>query len=315
MFIYCVSPVHMGAGSSLGVIDNPIQRERHTRYPTMAGSGIKGALRQYVEQTWPPEGNGRTSSQPRVLRIFGPEPRSADEHAGAISFTDAQLVLFPVRSLKSTYVYATCPTALARARRTLALACLDADWSDLSVSPGHCRVVRPALLRDERDKKLVLESFEFECKNGQDAELCVVAEWLAEHAMPQDEGHRYFREKLQEDLVMLSDDDFRYFVENSTVVEAHVRIDDESGTASDGGLFYTENLPPECLLLSMAMATQERGSNGTDRWKAADVMDAVVKGSDACPGLHGQLVQFGGDATTGRGLAVLTFAEKEDAHA
>ena len=45
MFIYCVSPVHMGAGSAIGIIDNPIQRERHTGHPVMAGSGLKGALR------------------------------------------------------------------------------------------------------------------------------------------------------------------------------------------------------------------------------------------------------------------------------
>lgn len=45
IFIYCVSPVHMGAGAAIGVIDNPIQRERHTEYPMIAGSGLKGAIR------------------------------------------------------------------------------------------------------------------------------------------------------------------------------------------------------------------------------------------------------------------------------
>lgn len=30
VFLYAVSPVHMGAGQAIGVIDNPIQRERHT---------------------------------------------------------------------------------------------------------------------------------------------------------------------------------------------------------------------------------------------------------------------------------------------
>ena len=45
VFLYAVSPVHMGAGSAVGVIDNPIQRERHTGHPCFAGSGIKGAVR------------------------------------------------------------------------------------------------------------------------------------------------------------------------------------------------------------------------------------------------------------------------------
>ena len=43
VFLYALSPVHMGAGSAIGVIDNPIQRERHTNHPCFAGSGIKGA--------------------------------------------------------------------------------------------------------------------------------------------------------------------------------------------------------------------------------------------------------------------------------
>jgi CRISPR-associated protein Cmr4 len=45
VFLYAVSPVHMGAGQAIGVIDNPIQRERHTEHPCFAGSGIKGAVR------------------------------------------------------------------------------------------------------------------------------------------------------------------------------------------------------------------------------------------------------------------------------
>ena len=36
VFLYAVSPVHMGAGQAIGVIDNPIQRERHTGHPCFA---------------------------------------------------------------------------------------------------------------------------------------------------------------------------------------------------------------------------------------------------------------------------------------
>lgn len=30
IFLYAVSPVHLGTGQAIGGIDNPIQRERHT---------------------------------------------------------------------------------------------------------------------------------------------------------------------------------------------------------------------------------------------------------------------------------------------
>lgn len=42
VFYYAVSPVHMGAGSAIGAIDSPIQREVHTKHPMFAGSGLKG---------------------------------------------------------------------------------------------------------------------------------------------------------------------------------------------------------------------------------------------------------------------------------
>ena len=66
MFLYSVSPVHMGAGTALGAIDNPIQRERHTGHPMMAGSGLKGALRHEAAVAWGKNGLVKT--------VFGPDP-------------------------------------------------------------------------------------------------------------------------------------------------------------------------------------------------------------------------------------------------
>jgi len=32
-FIICETPLHAGSGSDLGIVDMPIQRERHTDFP------------------------------------------------------------------------------------------------------------------------------------------------------------------------------------------------------------------------------------------------------------------------------------------
>ena len=61
---------------------------------------------------------------------------------------------------------------------------------------------------------------------------------------------------------VLSDDDFNYFIKQATVVEPHVRINDETGTAEDGALFYTENLPPESILAGVVLASVERKKEG-----------------------------------------------------
>ncbi len=47
MSLYAVSPVHAGSGSSMGVVDLPIQRERHTNWPHIQASGVKGAMRHH----------------------------------------------------------------------------------------------------------------------------------------------------------------------------------------------------------------------------------------------------------------------------
>jgi CRISPR-associated protein Cmr4 len=315
IFIYCVSPVHMGAGTAIGTIDNPIQRERHTDYPTMAGSGLKGAVRHHAV----------SSGAPALLvnRIFGPEVQASD-HAGAISFSDAQLVAFPVRSLRRAFVYATSSTALARTGRALAIAGHTLGWH-IGEDPGagRCRVINKGLLIDNR---LTLEAFQFEAEL--DDGLRAIGEWLCEHALPgnpetEADPYGFFREKLKTDLVLLSDEDFGFFVRNATVVEPHVRIDDSTGTADDGGLFYTENLPPESLLLTLLMASRERRSNNPRVEKGKDpdgapadqvltareIVELVVEGRSGPHTwswkLDGALLQVGGDATTGRGHVIL----------
>ncbi|RME81388.1 MAG: type III-B CRISPR module RAMP protein Cmr4 [Zetaproteobacteria bacterium] len=296
MFMYCITPVHAGAGQALGVVDNPIQREVHTEHPIVAGSGVKGALRHHLWRKWE-NGDGERTRE-LLNRIFGPEAGSNVLHAGAISFTDAQLVAFPVRSVKRGFVYATSPSALARAKRLLELSEVKADWRIDEMEDGHAKLLNPRLLSE---KNLLLESQSFEARiDGDEHGLKRVAEDLARFAIPQS---GYFRDKLKQDLVLLSDTDFTWFVKQSTLIEAHVRIDDETGAADSGGLFYTENLPPESILLSAVLATPERTKD--DGLQAEAVLKHVENALD------GETVQIGGDATTGRGLVTLSFVGGE----
>ena len=289
LFLYAVSPVHMGAGQAVGVIDNPIQREKHTGHPCFAGSGIKGAVRHGFKALG---GDAAVAD-----RLFGPDADSSDLHAGALSFGDAQLVALPVRSLRGGYVYATCPQALARAQRLLGLVGKSGSWkTPPAVDEGHCLLANPALLSGD---KLHLEAFEYVAKVSPD--LPQASTDLATRGLPPGDGYSFFAEKLKTDLVVLSDSDFAYFAQHAMLVEPHVRIDAETGTASDGGLFYTENLPPESLLIAPLMASQTRSGK--------DMLPAEVVMAQTKALLHGKLLQIGGDATTGRGLVVASVVE------
>ena len=290
LFLYATSPVHMGAGQAFGLIDNPIARERHTEHPVFPGSGLKGAIRHRFHAL---PGWSEGAAGERLLdRLFGPESQSGTLHAGAVSLGDAQLVAFPVRSVKRGYVYATSAHALARAARLLSqLGVAGMPALPQPVDSGSASVTNTGLLSGD---KLHLEAFEYTHAPAQAPALQAVARWLADNALPTGDAHAFFRDKFATDLVLLADDDFTWFTKNATVVEPHVRIDNDSGAAAKTGLFYTENLPPETLMLGSLMATRERSGKAE---MAAEAVLAQVTGA-----IDGQLLQVGGDATTGRGL-------------
>ena len=287
VFLYAVSPVHMGAGQAVDAIDNPIQRERHTQHPCFAGSGIKGAVRHSYAALG--------GSEADIALLLGPDSASSQLHAGAISFGDAQMLALPVRSLKGGYVYATCPQALARAQRLLSLTGASVDWPALQVGDGACLFANPALLSGD---KLHLEAFEYLAKASE--ALAQIAADIARRALPEGDAYQFFCNKLAHDLVLLSDTDFGYFAKNAMLVEPHVRINHETGTADEGGLFYTENLPPESLLIAPLLVSQTRSGKKEEHLQAEEVFAKIR------PMLHGKLLQIGGDATTGRGLVIAT---------
>lgn len=290
VFLYAISPVHVGAGQAIDVIDNPIQREKHTGHPSFAGAGIKGAVRHSFEAL-----GGQKSD---IDRLLGPGSDRGDLHAGAVSFGDAQTVALPIRSLKHGYVYATCPQALARAQRLLKIIGVAVNWAIANVKEGEALLSNGELLSNDR---LHLEAFEYKAEISKN--VADIAADLATRALPDNDEYAFFREKQASDLVVLSDTDFAYFAQHAMLVEPHVRIEPETGAASDGGLFYTENLPPESIMIAPLMASQTRTG------KQDDYLDAEAVLSQVNALIHTRLLQIGGDATTGRGLLVATVVE------
>lgn len=97
-------------------------------------------------------------------------------------------------------------------------------------------------------------------------------------------------------FVLLSDGDLSHFAVNACQVNQHVRIDDKTGTAdSEGrGLFNEETVPSETLLY--APLTLLRGNKNADENPVFNALSTE------------QLVQFGGDGTTGLGFCTVKLA-------
>lgn len=305
MFLYASAPVHFGAGVSLGAVDLAIQRERHTGYPMAQGSGLKGALRHYLSAQ---ATNGAGGAARRAITlVFGPDGNDdsrPSDHAGAAAFGDGRILLFPVRSLAGTFAYCTSALALGRLRRDAELAGVEAGWSVPTDPPAGEALVAggSALVIESAGRKVVLEDFDLAAAERD--EVVQVGAWIADHALPTGTAFAHFRERVKSHLVVVNEDLFRHLAQNATVVEPHVRIDDSTGTADDGGFFYAEHLPPDSLLWSLVgVAGARTRSEAEAVWRDAERVARYLREA-----LDEKPIQVGAEATTGRGLVHVRFS-------
>jgi len=291
LFIHALTSLHPGSGTALGVVDLPVQRERHTQWPLIPGSSLKGILRDRYRSRIdsPPE---NPDEDEKLCAVFGPPTTSSSEHAGALSITDARILAFPVRSMKGVFALVTCPEILLRLHRDLSLAGQNHGHDISRITPDGKKafVSKNSPLRLE-DGKLILEEFDFDSDTGAEE----TAEWLA----PRISDDPATQESIRRRLVILSDDDFTYFVRHATEVVARVGLNYETKTVNKGALFYEEFLPPETFFYSLVFADDSRRrTNGQPLMAARDIIESVEAS------LRG-IIQIGGDETIGKGICAV----------
>ncbi len=272
--MYAVTPCHAGSGSSFSVIDLPIQRERHTNWPVIHASGMKGAMRAQFDRY---KGNIQNSADNLTELVFGSEK---SEFAGSLTVSDAKILAFPMRSSFAPFVWITCPAVLARLNKDLKFATIAGD--DLSAL--HKIGKNEAFwLRDgfSADTNILLEDVEVTTKKQ--VQLPNIGEFFSE----------------TDRLLIVHDEVFNYGVSNCTSVTAHIAINQETGTTKAGSLRYQEELPSDSLLYSVVGWGDSR--NLGDQLKAE-----MIKGFVTNDAIAGHL-QVGGDETLGRGIFELTW--------
>ena len=284
MFIHCLTATHPGSGTALGVVDLPVQRERHTQWPTVPGSTLKGVLRTVNMAKDETEGGGW------IQTAFGPSTRNASLHAGEISISDARILAFPVRSLKGVFAWTTCPAVLVRLKRDLKIACLIDDllpdqWDGVRGNSVWCSENSPLLIDSNG---MLLEEFDFRKTHGDPG----IAEWIAENAVTDTST----AERIRSHLVIVDDDVFGHFVRHATEVTARIGLDAETRTVRDGALFWEEHLPPETLFYSLVTSSESRREG--DDSTAADILQRLDR-------MMPETLQIGGNATLGKGLCAV----------
>jgi CRISPR-associated protein Cmr4 len=285
LFLYCETPVHAGTGTSLSIVDLPIQRERITGLPIVQASSLKGVLRAEVE---------RLKGKQIAEALFGPETQRAHEHAGCVSPHDARLLLFPIRSLVGVFAWATCPFVLERFKREMIAAGFQIGWQVPNPANRH-----QALVAESSEiiveATVVLEEFAFKAQPS--AEAKNIAEWLVKNAFPQSEEYKPFRDWLPKRFVILPDDAFRDFTQLATEVIARIRLKPETKTVAEGALWTEEHLPSETLLYAPIFVSKPLAPNANQLGLTDS--DAVLQ---ALSDLRLDRLQIGGDETVGRGI-------------
>lgn len=217
MTIFSRTPVSVGAGSSVGAIDLPIMRERHTRIPIIPGSSVKGVMRDL----WKDDSAGQDN-------IFG-----TGKSSGKLLVGEARVLAFPVRSARGMFAWVTCPLVLERFVRDSSIA-LDT----LSLKEMEC--MASAELCSEN--KAVFEEYCFERKAGLPAGVAEAFSKLSADTVWQTVSSR---------LAVISDEMFSYFVENACEIPARICIDDNTGIVKKGALFYQEQAPSETMFYNV----------------------------------------------------------------
>lgn len=284
------TPIHAGAGHSFGAIDLPIQREAHSDWPCIFGSAVKGALRTRAHD--------RQMDADDQAVIFGPDPKDnkASEHAGALTVSDARLILLPIRSLTGHFKWATCPALLRRLKKDLRRLGLESEALKVPEPPKDKALIQQEPAPKEgasktksqnRETSLFLEEFRLDVERR---DLTQLIEALA-RVMPGEDAKKL----LENQLVIVEDDLFSHLARYAVPVAAHVRIDNDTKTVADGALWYEESLPPETLFYVGLTAWRARKKGAQQN--ATEVLKTCL---DSLFGEHAYL-QVGGNETVGMG--------------
>lgn len=295
IYIKALTPVHSGAGDGLASVDMPIQREKHSNIPKIEASSLKGSIKHIIYNKIKAESIAKHKSVIKedykanfeeLYTIFGPEDEE-ENYASAIGFTDAKLLLFPIRSSSDIFKLITCPYIIERFEEELEL--LGTKFTEkqkkiienITINDGECISIKDNLPKDDskEDHRLVLEEYIFEKVKYDCTELISLFKNIDQLDMDR--------------IVILNNTDFIDLVTMYTEIITRNKIDVSTGAAKDTGLFTEEYLPSETIMYFMVLGAPS--FNKKNNKTSEEVLEYFKNNVD-------EVFQVGGDATIGKGF-------------
>ena len=269
--IFTRTPLHVGCGSSVGAVDQPVVRERHTRFPVIPGSSIKGVLADlWLEHN--DDGSLTLVEKDSVRDADGVNLLGSTDNrkaqAGSLLIGEGKLLAFPVRSARKCFAWITCPLALARFARDTGR---DLKLDAVKVADG--RSLAPDALKI--DDSVVFEEYPLVISGA-------VPDTVIKNLADLVDGDLW--KELKDRLAVVSDELFQYFAENACEIANHNRIDDVTGVVQGGALFSQENVPSETLFYAM-LNTKKADDFGKLETKLAGENNLLQIGAHMTTGL------------------------------
>lgn len=280
--IYTRSPLHVGAGTSVDIVDLPIIRERITNYPVIPASSLKGVLRQRAVDLV-----GERSSDVNILfgnrddDEFADGQKSKMAYAGAMLFGEAKLLAFPVRSLKGCFAWITCPLALQRFSRDTGKK-INVPRVDCDRCFAPDKVASSGTVVLEEYPLTVYSTGEYRAVEADIKEIVAAITDISDDPV--------WTGELADRLVITNDENFQHFVTTTTEIVARIEINPK--TRINRNLFNQENAPSESVYYSVCQYLGECKPRATS---ACKTFESLFPENKTC-------IQLGGNETIGQGL-------------
>lgn len=289
--IRALSPLHAGSGdANYGVVDKLLQRDPVNNYPVIHASGLKGALREYMEYQLE-HGSPAFAAKAKayVNKIFGygnkssrdEEQEQGGKHqAGLFDFDQGFLLSLPVRTDKAAFISATSPEAIQGFLERLRLFGVPGrEKAEALLAPLTALNPSKPLVFETRLDNAILEEPDFKASyHALDADMPALAALLGPRP------------------ALLPDKHFSFLAENLPVI---ARNHLENGESKN--LWYEEVAPRESRFYAIITAATWSNGEKQEEHSLATVFSQAVQAS---------LVQVGANATVGYGKTQFSALEQ-----
>lgn len=321
LFLTAETPVHAGSGNVEAALDLPIQRSVETGWPIINDSSLRGAFRALAEAL-ATDGEGRIADEmrERIIAWFGAED-TATPRAGGLATPDAEILLFPVCSVRGITAWVTCIEALQYFARRLQLfesllaPAAKAKLKELRdalanlTPPGrHGALVTTesevtfksqgeVTDRDRPRQEVTTDSevsvnsqgkvvLEADCYTIGAQRVDALAEWFAGNVCPHAD---YWVRRMKTHFVVLPEHAFTHYTRHKTDVRTRVKLEH---SVVKTGPWTEENLPVDTVLYTVIAEPEGRGELLGSFLEHIRIGDRPV-------------LQLGGDQNLGRGFVRL----------